>query len=326
MRGDPIESLDPELREAVAGLVDEFVTLDDIAEARIASAKMMEAAKAQSPDVYRVDIEERVIPGSPGAPDVAVRIYRPEGHDGPLPALLWIHGGGFVLGRAEYEDPTCSRFAAEVGCVTVAVEYRLAPEHPFPAPLEDCYAVLKWMVDSAGELGIDRARVAIGGASAGGGLAAGLALFARDRDEIEVVFQLLVYPMLDDCNVAPAGEDLPDTLFWTRANNLIAWRSYLGRQPGEEAISCYASACRATDLGGLPPAYIAVGDQDLFVGEDVDFARRLIGAGVPTELHVYPGGCHGFDLLAPEADISRRFMSASVLALKKALRPEGPPS
>jgi acetyl esterase/lipase len=317
--GDPFKSLDPELRGIVAGLADEFVTLDDIAEARVAAAKMMEAAKEQSPEVHRVDIEQRVVPGPPGAPDVAVRIYRPEGHEGMWPALLWIHGGGYVLGSVEYEDPTCSRFAAEVGCVTVGVQYRLAPEHPFPAPLEDCYAALKWMVGCADELGIDRARVAIGGASAGGGLAAGLALLARDRGEIEVVFQLLVYPMLDDCNMAPSSEDLPDTVFWTRANNLIAWRSYLGRRPGEEGISHYASACRATDLRGLPPAYIAVGDQDLFVGEDIGFARGLITAGVPTELRVYPGGCHGFDMLVPEADISRRFISDAVLALKKAV-------
>jgi acetyl esterase/lipase len=171
-------------------------------------------------------------------------------------------------------------------------------------------------------LGIDRSRIAIGGASAGGGLAAGLALLARDRGEVDVVFQLLVYPMLDDCNVAPAGDALPDTVFWTRGNNLVAWRSYLAGEPGGQGVSAYASVCRAADLKGLPAAYIAVGDQDLFAEEDIDYARRLVRAGVPTELHVYPGGCHGFDMLVPEADISRRFTSDSVRALRRALREE----
>ena len=227
-----IKSLDPELRGPVVELMDEFVTLDDIPAARVAAEKMMEAVKAQTPVPYRVDVEKRVIPGPASAPEVVVRIFRPEGHVGALPALLWIHGGGYVLGSIEHEDPVCSRLAAEAECVTVAVEYRLAPEHPFPAALEDCYAVLRWMAAGAGDLGIDRSRMAIGGASAGGGLSAGLALLARDRAEGEVIFQLLVYPMLDDCNIAAADETLPDTVFWTRDNNLIAWRSYLGREPG----------------------------------------------------------------------------------------------
>ncbi len=323
MNPDLIQSLDPELRGPVAELMDEFVTLDDIPEARVAAGRMMEAAKAQTPITYRVEMEEKVVPGPAGAPEVAVRIYRPEGQVGPLPALLWIHGGGYVLGSIEYDDPICSRLAAEAECVTVAVEYRLAPENPFPAALEDCYAVLKWMAADADELGIDRFRIAIGGASAGGGLSAALALLTRDRAEVDVVFQLLVYPMLDDCSVAAAGETLPDAVFWTRDNNLVAWRSYLGREPGEEGISYYASACRAPDLRGLPPAYVTVGDQDLFAGEDIDYARRLIGVGVPAELHVYPGGCHGLDMLAPEADVSVRFTSDLIRALKRALH-QGP--
>jgi acetyl esterase/lipase len=317
-----INSLDPELRLPVAALMSEFISLDDIPAARVAAAKMMEAARSRTPVPPRVTTEARAIPGPAGAPDVTVRIYRPEGRKGVSPALLWIHGGGYVLGAIEDDDATCARLAVEANCTTVSVGYRLAPENPFPAPLDDCYAALRWMENNAGGLGIDRSRIAIGGASAGGGLAAGLALLARDRGEVDVVFQLLVYPMLDDCNVAPAGDALPDTVFWTRGSNRVAWRSYLGREPGGQGVSAYASVCRAADLKGLPAAYIAVGDQDLFAEEDIDYARRLVRAGVPTELHVYPGGCHGFDMLVPEADISRRFTSDSVRALRRALREE----
>jgi len=317
-----IRSLDPELRGPITELMGEFVSLADIPAARAAEGKMMEAVKAQTPVLQPVEVEVGVLPGSEGAPDVTVRIYRPEGRKAVLPALLWIHGGGYVLGSIEYEDATCARLAAETDCVTVAVEYRLAPENPFPAPLEDCYAALRWMAASADELGIDRSRIAIGGASAGGGLSAGLALLARDRGEIDIAFQLLVYPMLDDRNAAPASEVLQDAIFWTRENNLVAWRSYLGREPGGEGVSGYASASRAAELEGLPPACVTVGDQDLLVDEDIDYARRLIRAGVPTELHVYPGGCHSLDMLVPQADISRRFTSDLVRALKRALHQE----
>ncbi len=327
MSHELIERLDPELRAPVSELMGEFVTLDDIPAARAAEGTMMAAgaaaaaaAAAQPPVLERVEVEDRAVPGPAGAPAVKVRLYRPKGREGPLPGLLWIHGGGYVLGSIDFEEPVSARLAVGADCVTVAVEYRLAPEDPFPAALEDCYAALSWMVSGADDLGIDRARIAIGGASAGGGLAAGLALLARDRAEIDLVFQLLVYPMLDDCNAAPVGEATADALLWTRANNVVGWRSYLGCEPGVEGISPYASACRAIELAGLPPAYVAVGDQDLFVGEDIDYARRLIGAGVPTELHVYPGGCHGFDMIVPEAGISKRFISDQILALRQALQ------
>ena len=257
--------------------------------------------------------------GPEDGPGVTLRIIRPRGRQGLLPALLWMHGGGYVMGCAGDDEAACAQMAVEADCVTVAVEYRLAPEDPFPAALEDCYAALGWIAAGADELGIDSSRIAIGGASAGGGLAAGLALLARDRGEIEVVFQLLVYPMLDDSNVTPAADDLPDALFWTRAHNLVGWRCYLGCEPGAESVSCYASAPRAAELEGLPPACISVGALDLFVHEDIAYADRLIQAGVPTELHVYPGGCHGFDMLVPEAGISRRFTSDILGALRRAL-------
>jgi acetyl esterase/lipase len=203
--------------------------------------------------------------------------------------------------------------------VVASVEYRLAPEHPFPAPVEDCYAALKWLVAQSTKLGVNTARIAIGGASAGGGLAAGLAVLARDRAEVEVAFQLLIYPMIDDRTITPASATVPDTFVWTRENNLMGWRAYLGREPGGTDVSPYAAAARTTDLRGLPPAYIPVGDLDLFLDENMTYAQRLLAAGVPTELHVYPGAFHGFNGFVPNAEISRRFNTDRDSALKRML-------
>jgi acetyl esterase/lipase len=295
------------------------MSFDDLPAARVASKKMQGAMKLTMPVSRGIKTENRNIPGPEGAPDIAVRIYRSEKQTRALPALLWIHGGGYMLGDLEPDDFSCSQLSLAGECVVLAVDYRLAPEHPYPAPLEDCYAALKWLSIHAAELGVERLRISIGGASAGGGLAAGLALLARDRAEVGVIFQLLIYPMIDDGNIAPASDSSPETILWTRAANLIGWRSYLGCAPGGEDLPCYAAASRATELKGLAPAYMAVGDLDLFAEEDVDYARRLIRAGISTELHVYPGGCHAFDILVPGAGISRRFNADIQRALKKAL-------
>jgi acetyl esterase/lipase len=236
-----------------------------------------------------------------------------------LPALLWIHGGGYVLGSVERDDLLAKHLARVGQCVVASVEYRLAPEHPFPAPVEDCYAALKWLSTHSADLGVNKSRIAIGGASAGGGLAAGLALVARDRAEVDVAFQLLIYPMIDDRNIVPASETAPDTFVWTRENNRMGWRAYLGREPGGADVSPYAAAARATDLRGLPPAYIPVGDLDLFLDENITYAQRLLTAGVPTELHVYPGAFHGFNGFVPGAEVSRRFNADRDNALKRML-------
>ena len=321
MNRDLTELLDPELKGPIKMMLSQMppTNFKNLPAARAASKQMMAAMKTQMPVIPDIVTEDRTIPGPKGSPNVIVRIYRPEKQAGLLPALLWIHGGGYILGDIDQEDTTTKQFTLAGECVVVSVEYRLAPEHPYPAPLEDCYAALKWLSSHAGELKVDRSRVAIGGASAGGGLAAGLAVLARDRAEVKTIFQLLVYPMIDDCNIAPPSDTLPDALFWTRENNLIGWRSYLGCEPGGEGISCYASAFRASNLEGLPAAYIAVGDIDLFAQEDIGYSRRLIAAGVPTELHVYPGGCHAFDMLVPDADVSKRFTADIHRALKRAL-------
>jgi len=321
MKRDLSELLDSELKDPIKIMLSQMppMSFDDLPAARAASKQMMAAMKSQLPVIPGVITEDRTISGPEGSPDVTVRIYRPEKQAGLLPTLLWIHGGGYMLGEIDQEDFTAKQFTLAGECVVVSVEYRLAPENPYPAPLEDCYAALKWLSTHAGELRVDRSRIAIGGASAGGGLAAGLAILAHDRAEVDIIFQLLVYPMINDCSIAPASDTLPDSIFWTRENNLVAWRSYLGCEPGSDDISCYAAPYRATTLEGLPPAYITVGDLDLFAQEDIEYSRRLIESGVPTELHVYPGGCHAFDMLVPGADISERFTADIHRALKRAL-------
>lgn len=321
MKRDLSELLDLELKEPITKMLREMPrgSFDNLPVARVESKKMWAAMKSLMPVIPGVKTEDRKIPGPAGAPDITVRIYQPEKQSKALPALLWIHGGGYMLGEIDQEDSTAKNFTLAGECIVVSVEYRLAPENPYPAPLEDCYAALKWLATHADELKVDRSRIAIGGASAGGGLASGLALLARDRKEIKTIFQLLVYPMINDCNIAPASNDLPNTLFWTRENNILGWRSYLGCEPGGKEIACYAAAFRATNLEGLPPAYITVGAIDLFAQEDIEYAQKLIEAGVPTELHVYPGGCHAFDMLVPNADISKRFTADIYRALKRTL-------
>ena len=321
MNLDLTERLDPEIKGPIKEMLRRMppTSFDDLPTARAAAKQMAAALKEQLPDITGVLTEDRTIPGPENSPDVTVRIYRPEQSTGAFPTLLWIHGGGYMMGDIDQEDFSAKKLTLAGNCVVVSVEYRLAPEHPYPAPLEDCYAALKWMASHASELSIDVKRIAIGGASAGGGLAAGLAILARDRAEIDIIFQLLVYPMINDYNVFPARDAARDALFWTRESNLAGWRSYLGCEPGGDGITCYAAAYRAENLEGLAPAYITVGSIDLFAEEDTDYARRLIAAGVPTELHVYPGGCHAFDMLVPTADISQRFTNDIHRALKRAL-------
>lgn len=252
-----------------------------------------------------VTIERRTIPGPQGAPDVPVLIYRPTGAKAPLPALLHIHGGGYVLGLAAGSGPANVRTAAEVGCVVVSVDYRLAPETVAPGAVEDCYAALGWLYAAADGLGVDRSRIAVGGESAGGGLAAALALLTRDRGEYPICFQLLIYPMIDD----RTGSSRPHNPYtgefvWTPSFNRFGWQALLGEVPGGNGVSPYIAAARAENLAGLPPAYISVGALDLFLEEDIEYARRLLDAGVPTELHVFPGAYHGFEL-ATEARTSQ---------------------
>ena len=257
-------------------------------------------------------------------PDVQipVRVYRPRDALGLLPCLMWIHGGGMIAGNIDMDDQMCERFADEAECMVVSVEYRLAPEHPHPAPVEDCFAALQWIATSTPELGVDAARIAIGGSSAGGGLAAATALVARDRGGPALCFQLLIYPMLDDRNVTSSALEFDDILSWSRQHNLSGWTALLGEEPGGENVSEYAAPARAIDLSGLPPAIIQVGELDVFRDEDIAYASGLLRAGVATELHVYPGAYHGFNLHVPDATVSRRMTADTLAALARALHPE----
>lgn len=239
----------------------------------------------------------------PERPPVSVRVHREKSATGRLPCIYWMHGGGLILGRNVGDDPRFDRWCPRLGCVGASVEYALAPESKYPGPLEDCYAGLKWLHAHADELGIDATRIGIGGASAGAGLAAGLALLARDRGEIAVAFQALIYPMIDDRQITVSSQ-WNDPVWPPRANR-YGWDSYLGDLNGDD-VPYYAAAARATDLRGLPPTYISVGALDVFADEDIDYANRLRHAGVPVEMHVYPGAPHGFDGLTPGTAIAKR--------------------
>jgi acetyl esterase/lipase len=239
-----------------------------------------------------------------------VRLHRPANAADPTPALLWIHGGGYLFGTAAQDDDVCRQYAERLGITVAAVDYRLAPEHPYPIPLEDCYSVLTWLARLPG---IDSERIAIGGASAGGGLTAALAFLARDRAEVRPVLQVLSYPMLDDRSV---DSSLDDTGFrlWNTSSNRIGWQSYLGG-----ADPAVAVPARRADLAGLPPAWLGVGTLDLFHDEDLDYADRLNAADVPCEVHVVTGAFHGFDRIAAKSSIARSYFESQAASLRSAL-------
>jgi acetyl esterase/lipase len=230
-----------------------------------------------------------------------------------------MHGGGFVAGRAVEGIHALQQVARDNDCVIVTVDYRLAPEARFPESLEDNYAALKWLHGSASSLGVDRSHIVVMGESAGGGHAAMLAIAARDRGEVPIAFQLLIYPMLDDRTGSSRG--VPPHLgayLWTPASNRFGWSSFLGIPAGSRVVPAGAVPARVENLAGLPPAFVGVGSIDLFVDEDMEYARRLIDSGVPTELCVVPGGYHGFDIIAPEGAKSKTFRATWNAALATA--------
>ena len=319
MSRDYIERLDPELEGPIKSMLNQpGIDLANPSAARILSDEMSALMVKQRTEFKGVISKDLKIPGQPGAPELALRIYEAEKRVGLTPVLLWIHGGGYVVGDMELDDLLCRQLALAGESAVASVNYRLAPEHPYPVPLEDCYTTLKWLVAEADELQIDSSRICVGGASAGGGLAAGLALLARDRAEINLAWQLLLYPMIDDRNTQLPSEDFPETLMWTRKMNYAGWRAYLGHEPGTRDVEPYASPARADDLEGLAPAFIGTGDLDLFAEEGLIYGRRLVAAGVPTEVHVYPGAPHAFDgIVAPEAEISKKFRNDILWAFKR---------
>ncbi|MFF3014273.1 alpha/beta hydrolase [Streptomyces sp. NPDC057939] len=296
--------MDPEL-EAFVPLFPRTDLTDPVA-ARKSFAEL--AAAVPAPDLTDIDVEDRTVPADPA---VRVRVYRPRRARG---AVVWLHGGGFLLGDLDTEHPWAGRIAAGSGAVVISVDYRLAPEHPFPAALDDAYAVLGWAVENAAELGVEPDRVAIGGHSAGANLAAAAALRARDRGGPAIRFQLLNQPGLDDRQDTWSARNFTDTPWFHRDKAAAGWRHYLGGRPATP----YAAPARAEDLTGLPPAYIATAEFDPNRDEGLTHALRLLRAGVSVEVHQWPGTFHGSQAIL-SAEISQRQNAELGAVLRRAL-------
>jgi acetyl esterase/lipase len=266
-------------------------------------------------------VENIRITGQEDRNKIRLRIYKPKSSSAPAPVLLWFHGGGYVMGQPEMDDPACVQYVRASGLSIVSVDYRYAPKHPFPAGLEDGYTALKWVGSHSQQLGIDANRIAIGGESAGGGLAAALVQLACDRQEIKPVFQLLVYPMLDDRTVLRADIDDSNSPAWNQKSNRFGWESYLGTKCGAEDVPAYSVPARRADLSGLPPAWIGVGTLDVFHDEDVAYAQRLKEGGIECELYIVPGAFHGFDVFDPHLPMVQDFRKSQISALIKYLFP-----
>jgi acetyl esterase/lipase len=314
---------DPELAPFVELLPSSTLdSADDLAAAR-ASILTLVAPFNEGVDVTGIDIADHYVAGPAGAPDVLVRVYAPGG-DVPSalrPALLDIHGGGFVVGSIEMEHASAAQIVRELAAVVAVVEYRLAPEHPFPAGVEDCYAALIWLHDRAADLGVDADRIGVGGQSAGGGLAAATVLLARDRGGPPVCFQFLGIPELDHRLETTSMRTFVDTPMWHRANAIRSWQMYLGEHD-RGSVSPYASPTMATDLSGLPPTYLTTMEFDPLRDEGIQFGLRLLEAGVSVELHSFPGTFHGSAVL-PTAAVSRRANQELLVALKRGLKVVG---
>ena len=266
-----------------------------------------------------VTVYDSLIPGRSSGDKIRLRIYKPVAMPDKAPGIYWIHGGGFLFGAPEQDEAQSIRWAKEIGAVVVAVDYRLAPEHPYPAPLDDCYAGLAWFAQEAESLGVDKNRLAVAGASAGGGLTAALALMARDLGGPALAFQMPLYPMIDDRFLTPASRENFGDKVWNNTDNLFAWRAYLGDVAGTGQAVAYMAPARAIDLSGLPPAYSCVGTLDPFRDDAVTYMSRLAQAGVPVEFHLYPGAYHAFEVLAPDTDYAKRASTEYIGVLKRAL-------
>ena len=307
-------AFDPEIA-AVVPLLPDLPGGDPLA-IRVALSEMI--AQFPPPDTTGVQIEDRQIPGRDGDPAIPIRIYRPEQRSAPA-AVYSVHGGGFIAGDLETEHASNVVLARELGIVVVSVDYRLAPETPFPGGLEDVYAGLVWTAKNAYELGIDPERIAIAGTSAGGGLCAALALLARDRGGPRITFQFLSVPELDDRLTTASMTDFTDTPLWSRPRAIVSWDCYLGAgRAGADDVPIYAAPARATELAGLPPAYVSVMHFDPLRDEGVAYALAMLAAGVSVELHLFPGTFHG-SMLIQDAAISKREAAEKITVLRQAL-------
>jgi acetyl esterase/lipase len=308
--------VDPELLPLL-----DIITLPPVGAHNLAEVRALEMP-FPPPGDDGVSLEVKTVPGPEGAPDISLRILKPEGAKGPLPVIFHIHGGGYVMGTAKDYEPLNRHLVPVLGCAVVSVDYRLAPETAHPGPIEDCYAGLAWVFANAEAEGFDTSRIGVKGESAGGGLAAALALLARDRGDYPLAFQHLIYPMLDDrTGTSTEPHDYSGEFIWQVEGNRFGWESLLGHAPGADDVSPYAAPARATDLAGLPPTFIYTGALDLFVEEDLEYARRLARAGVPVELHVFPGAFHGFEVAA-DSQVAQQAAMLNVAALTRFLAPK----
>ena len=312
-RIDPASSL--ALEELLNTLPGGFNAIEDIKERRNVINSLIRMMTAELPPIDNIVIEDRNIAAPDALLELVVRIYKPTGVSAGLPGIFFIHGGGMIMGSIETENHKAAMLCETIQSIVVSVEYRLAPENPHPAQVQDCYEALVWMSKNAAELGFDTDRLAIVGGSAGGGLAIATALMARDQEFPKLSFQMANYPMIDDRNETPSSKEITDVGIWDRKANIEAWDWYLGGKNADE----YAAPARAKDLSGLPPTFIDVGELDLFRDEDIEFAKRLLQAGVTTELHVYPGAYHASESFAPEAELSKQIWTKRIEALKRAL-------
>lgn len=310
--------VDPELLpalDAMAGFDDSYA-LENLSRLRREMLEMYAAVWADAEPEPAIESYDIVVRGPWAAPPVRLVIYRHKDGRVGRPAYYYVHGGGFIMGAPEMADSWNRILARELNCAIVSVDYRLAPETTFPGNVEDCYAGLRWLFAHAAEIGADPQCIAIGGESAGGGLAAALGLMVRDRGEIPIIHQQLIYPMLDDRSCLSA-HPFTGEFGWTREKNRMGWEALLGQPAGSEDVSPYAAAARAQNLSGLPSTFIGIGTLDLFLEENVDYAMRLTAAGVPVDLRVYAGAFHGSDLVR-SARLSRQHWRDQVEALRAA--------
>lgn len=305
----------PELRRAAA--MQPNVDYVNPVKVRSVLARAIRLARLAGSPAHDEDLTiiDRTVPARPGSPDIPVRVYRARGAERG-PALVFFHGGAFAVGDLDTEDHRCRMIAARGAHTVVSVNYRLAPEHPFPAGFEDCYDSLRWVARNADELNIDPGRVAVGGTSAGGALAAAVAQAARDDAGPPIAFQLLLYPVIDDRLRTASMVAFETTPGWNRPNSVHMWQHYLGRDADRDSVSQYAAPGRAGTLVGLPPAYVVTAEFDPLRDEGIDYARALMDAGVPTELHNHPATFHCFDAAAPFAQVSTRALAEQCQVLQ----------
>ncbi len=316
---DPLAMVDPELRDGAKMILARPLP-DPLDPAAIRAMRHKAPPPPAALPAPAIDL--RRIPGASGQPDVPIAVIGARPGGPPRPAVLHIHGGGFIVGRMQDTFPASQRLSQELNCVVVEVDYRLSPETAFPGPLEDCHAALVWLHANAAALGVDPARIAVMGESAGGGLAAMLAIAVRDRKSVPLCYQVLIYPMLDDRTGSKRRvPPFIGTIGWNEAGNRVGWASLLGQPAGSKTVPAGSVPARIGSFAGLPPTFIGVGAIDLFAEEDVAYAQALIAAGVPTQLLVIPGAYHGFDFIAPASRAAGTFTASWKAALGAAFRP-----